>query len=98
ETLPSILDRLTKQVNMRYRIEGKTIVGGPDVPYFNTYKLNFVNMKRETTSAIAVSGQISQGAQGGLTVASGGTSSTSVTSTSKNNFWEVLSENLHSLL
>jgi len=98
ETLPSILDRLTKQVNMRYRIEGKTIVVGPDVPYFKTYKVNYVNMTRDTTSAIAVSGQISQGAQGGLTVASGGTSSTSVTSTSKNNFWEVLSENLHSLL
>jgi MSHA type pilus biogenesis protein MshL len=98
ETLPSILDRMTKQVNMRYRVEGKTIVVGPDMPYFKTYKVNYVNMTRDTTSAIAVSGQISQGGGGGLTVASGGTSSTSVTSTSKNNFWEMLSENLHSLL
>jgi MSHA type pilus biogenesis protein MshL len=98
ETLPSILDRVAKQVNMRYRIEGKTIVVGPDTPYFKTYKVNYVNMTRDTTSAIAVSGQITGGGGGGLTVASGGTSSTSVTSTSKNNFWEVLSENLHSLL
>jgi MSHA type pilus biogenesis protein MshL len=98
ETLPSILDRMAKQVNMRYRIEGKTIVVGPDTPYFKTYKVNYVNMTRDTTSAIAVSGQITGGGGGGLTVASGGTSSTSVTSSSKNNFWEVLSENLHSLL
>jgi len=97
ETLPSILDRMSKQVNMRYRLEGKTIVVGPDTPYFKTYKVNYVNMTRDTTSAIAVSGQISSGG-GGVNVASGGTSSTSVTSTSKNNFWEMLSENLHSLL
>ncbi len=98
ETLPSILDRVAKQVNMRYRVEGKTIVVGPDTPYFKTYKVNYVNMTRDTASNIAVSGQISGGGGGGLTVASGGTSSTSVITTSKNNFWEVLSENLHSLL
>src|SRR5271169_161903 len=57
ETLPSILDRIAKQVNMRYRVEGKTIVVSPDTPYFKTYKVNYVNMTRDTTSAIAVSGQ-----------------------------------------
>jgi len=98
ETLPSILDRISKQVNMRYRVEGKTIVVSPDTPYFKTYKVNYVNMTRDTTSAIAVSGQISGAGGGGVNVASGGTSSTSVNTVSKNNFWEVLSENLHSLL
>src|SRR5262245_49867071 len=98
ETLPSILDRVTKQVNMRYRVEGKTIVVSPDTPYFKTYRVNYVNMTRDTTSAIAVSGQISGAGGGGVNVASGGTSSTSVNTVSKNNFWEVLSDNLHSLL
>jgi general secretion pathway protein D len=98
ETLPSILDRIAKQVNMRYRVEGKTIVVSPDTPYFKTYKVNYVNMTRDTKSDIAVSGQISGAAGGGVTVASGGTSSTSVVTTSKNNFWEVLTENLQSLL
>ncbi len=98
ETLPSILDRVAKQVNMRYRVEGKTIVVSPDTPYFKTYKVNYVNMTRDTASNIAVSGQISGAGGGGVTTASGGTSSTSVITTSKNNFWEVLSENLHSLL
>ena len=32
ETLPAILDRISKQVNMRYRVEGKTIVVSPDTP------------------------------------------------------------------
>ena len=98
ETLPSILDRVAKQVNMRYRVEGRTIVVGPDVPYFKTYKVNYVNMTRDTNSAIAVSGQISGGGGGAVQAPGGGTSSTSVNTVSKNNFWEVLSENLHSLL
>src|SRR6478736_2152401 len=44
ETLPSILDRIAKQVNMRYRVEGRTIVVSPDSPFFKTYKVNYVNM------------------------------------------------------
>ncbi|HTS54372.1 MAG TPA: secretin N-terminal domain-containing protein [Burkholderiales bacterium] len=99
ETLPAILDRVAKQVNMRYRVEGKTIVVSPDTPYFKTYKVNYVNMTRDTKSDIAVSGQISGGGgAAGITTSTGGTSSTSVNSVSKNNFWEVLTENLQSLL
>jgi general secretion pathway protein D len=98
ETLPAILDRVSRQVNMRYRVEGKTIVVGPDTPYLKTYKVDYVNMTRDTTSTIAVSGQISAGGGGGVQAPGGGTSSTSVTTTSKNNFWEVLRENIQSIL
>ena len=99
ETLPSILDRIAKQVNMRYRVEGRTIVVSPDTPYFKTYKINYVNMTRDTTSTISVSGAISGGGgAGGVTAPGGGTSSTSVTSNSKNNFWDVLKENVNAIL
>ena len=98
ETLPSILDRVSKQVNMRYRVEGKTIVVSPDTPYLKTYKLSYVNMTRDTTSTIAVNSQISSGSAGGVQAPGGGTSSTSVSTTSKNNFWEVLRENIQSIL
>jgi general secretion pathway protein D len=101
ETLPSILERISRQVNMRYRVEGKTIVVGPDTPYLKTYKVDYVNMVRETTSSISVSGQItsgSTGAAGGAAAPSGGTSSSAVNSTSKNNFWEVLHDNVQSIL
>ena len=32
ETLPAILERISKQVNMRYRLEGNTLVVSPDTP------------------------------------------------------------------
>jgi len=97
ETLPSILDRIAKQVNMRYRVEGRTIVVSPDSPFFKTYKVNYVNMTRDTTSTISVNGAVTSGG-GGVTAPGGGTSTTSVTSTSKNNFWEVLKENVNAIL
>ena len=53
ETLPSILERISRQVNMRYRIDGRTIVVEPDAPYMKTYKVNYVNMTRDTTSSIS---------------------------------------------
>ena len=55
ETLPALLDRISRQVNMRYRVEGRTIVVSPDTPYFKTYKVDYVNMTRDSTSTIAVS-------------------------------------------
>jgi len=96
ETLPSLLERISRQVNMRYRIEGRTIVVSPDTPYLKTYKINYVNMSRDMTSETSVSGQIGTGGQSGGQ--SGGASQTSVKSTSKNDFWEVLLENIKTML
>ena len=106
ETLPAILERIARQVNMRYKLEGDTLVVTPDTPYFKTYFVNYVNLTRNTTSANSVSGQISAagtspggGAQPAATGAGGGNySSTNVSSVSNNNFWEVLRDNLRSLL
>jgi general secretion pathway protein D len=104
ETLPAILERVSQQVNIRYRNEGKTIVVMPDSPYFKTYRVNYVNVSRDTTASIGVSGDISSGtstsAGGGQSSVgqSAGTSSTKVETTSKNNFWETLRSNIESIL
>jgi MSHA type pilus biogenesis protein MshL len=106
ETLPAILERISQQINMRYRTEGKTIVVVPDTPYFKTYRVNYVNMNRDTTSSIGVSGDIS-GASTGTGGQSGGggggsqsssASSTKVDTKSVNNFWDVLRQNIESIL
>ena len=106
ETLPAILERIARQVNMRYKLEGNTLVVTPDTPYFKTYNVGYVNLARNTSSSIGVSGQISTpaGGMGGGTqptsgaAGAGNTSSTSVTSISNNNFWEVLRDNVRSIL
>ncbi len=109
ETLPAILDRVSKQVNMRYRVEGNNIIISPDTAYMKTYKVNYVNMTRETTSTIGVSGQINSGTGGsGASGSSGGgaggaggqlnASSTVVKTVSNNNFWEALRDNIRAIL
>jgi MSHA type pilus biogenesis protein MshL len=71
ETLPAILERVGRQVDMRVRTEGTTIVVQPDTPFFRVYRVNYVNMQRDTTATIGASGQIG-GQQGGAGGTSGG--------------------------
>jgi general secretion pathway protein D len=115
ETLPAILDRIARQIDMRYRQEGNTLIVEPDTPYFKTYRVNYVNLERETKSVNSVATQIS-GAGGGTAVtsgapgagtattaqgggtASGNTSSTTVTSESRNDFFSLLERNIQSIL
>jgi len=103
ETLPAILERVSKQVNMRYRLEANTIVVSPDTPYVKTYRVNYVNMMRETTSNIGVTGEIAASTGGGAAGAAGGAGSTSGSNTvvrtiSKNDFWDQLRDNIRSIL
>jgi len=111
ETLPAILERITQQTNLRYRTDGRTIVVVPDTPYFKTYRINYVNMSRDTVSSIGVSGEISgspvSGGQSGGGQSGGGqsgggqgggSSNTKVDTKSVNNFWEVLRQNIEAIL
>jgi general secretion pathway protein D len=106
ETLPAILERVSKQSNMRYRLEGNTIIVSPDTPYVKTYRVNYVNMARDMSSTIGVSGELTVvgGASGGGGGAAGGAgagtsgSSTVVRTVSKNDFWDQLRDNIRSIL
>jgi len=103
ETLPAILDRVSKQANIRYRLEGNTIIVSPDAPYVKTYRVNYVNMTRESSSTIGVSGELTMSGSGGSGGGGGGGgatsgSSTVVRTTSKNDFWDQLRDNIRSIL
>jgi MSHA type pilus biogenesis protein MshL len=97
ETLPAILERLSKQVNMRYRQEGNAIIVSPDTPYVKTYRVNYVNMTRDATSTIGVTGELAVSGASASTSASS-SSNTKVTSTSKMDFWEQLEKNIRAIL
>jgi len=100
ETLPAILERVSKQVNMRYRLEGNTLIVSPDTQYVKTYRVNYVNMARETTSTIGVTGEIGSSSGGAAGGSGGGASgsSTTVTTKSVNDFWVQLRDNIRSIL
>jgi len=102
ETFPAILERIARQANIRYQTEGKTIVVVPDTPYFKTYRIDYVNVNRNSTAQIGVAGDITSGAvgagQGGSQSSDQGSSGTTIDSKSDANFWGVLQANIASIV
>ncbi len=78
QTLPQLLARIGKQVDLRYELQGKNLVVLPDQPYWNHYKIDYVNIARSTNSSVNIATQIST--TGGSGYSSGGTPSNPVPS------------------
>jgi MSHA biogenesis protein MshL len=107
QTLPAILERLSKQVDLTYKIQNDVLTIAPDQPVLRSYKVDYVNMSRDTTGFIGADGQISStsqisGASGTASSSAGNgannSSRTSVVSESKSHFWDTLEKNLKDIL
>lgn len=104
QTLPQILNRISDQVDMRYEREGAAFAVMPDTPYLLNYKVDYLDMNRDTTGSVAIITQVATPGAGAAV--SGGTSTTtgvnnsttSVTNTAKNRFWETLVQNIKDIL
>jgi MSHA type pilus biogenesis protein MshL len=103
EPLPAILDRIARQANLRYDMNGRTVSIMPDTPYVKTYTVNYVNVARNTTSSVGVAAQIAStggniSATGSSSTSTGNSSNTTVASQSNNDLWTVLSDNIRTML
>ena len=101
QTLPQILDRISKQIDIRYSIENGNLFVEADKPFLKTYKIDFINMSRTVTSKIFTSSQIGSatgGSTGSGTATGGNTASTAVTSETKNNLMDSLIENVRAII
>lgn len=99
QTLPQILTRISKQVDMRYELSNGTLMVMPDTPYLHSYKIDYVNMTRDSDSSIVTSAMV---AAAGTSATAGGSgtnnSSTSIKDSSKNRFWDTLTQNIKDIL
>lgn len=99
QTLPAILDRLGKQVDLQYKMEGNVLSILPGSPLMKTYKVGYVNMERDSTAILGVGSDISSGTAAGAGPARNGSQSlTTINSKSKANFWALLEENIRHIL
>src|SRR5471032_1533732 len=100
QTLKQILNRMAKQVDMRWETDGQTITVMPDTPYLHVYKVDYVNMSRDVAGTIGVQSQVV--APPGAGAAAGSTSQNSsllkVDNIAKNHFWETLERNVKDML
>ncbi len=105
QTLQQILTRISKQVDMRFEIDGANLVVMPDAPYLKNYIVDYANITRNSRSAVGIATQVattgagsdSSGAASG-TGTQGNNSTTSVSNVSNNRFWETLIQNVKDLL
>lgn len=101
QTLPQLLTRIARQVDMRFEIDGPNLVVMPDLPILRTYRVDYVNMNRSANSAMAISSAVgswsSESVDKGARTNPNGTSDL-LTSSTRNNFYETLITNLKDLL
>ncbi|TDJ14194.1 MAG: type II and III secretion system protein [Gammaproteobacteria bacterium] len=100
QSLLQILDRLARQLDLRYEINGDNISIRLDTPFVRMYRVDYVNLTREATTTSTVSTEIaststSAGDGGG---GGGNNSSTTVTSSTSYPFWDTLAETLRNLV
>ncbi len=106
QTLPQILDRISRQASIRYSLDNGTLVVIPDAPFWRSYRVDYVNLARTTEGEVTVATQIATaGGSVGEDEESGGGddsesngSKTIVKNLSDNSFWSVLGANLRQLV
>jgi MSHA biogenesis protein MshL len=103
QTLPQLLNRIAKQTDIRWEMDGPNLSVMPDKPFLRTYKVDFINMARTVKSTISTTTQIATGGTSttsgtGSPGTGGNTATTSVTSDTKNDLMESLIRNVTDLL
>jgi MSHA biogenesis protein MshL len=104
QTLPQILDRIAKQVTIRYEIKDGAIIVSPDLPFMKVYEVDYVNIMRSSKSSNMVSTQLSKTGMDSSSESEQPGSDESNLSTSnlntatKNQFWQTLSSNIEIIL
>lgn len=101
QTLPQLLTRISRQVDMRYEVDGPNLIIMRDTPYLRIYRIDYLNIVRTSTSQLGVSSQVSgggsSGGSGGVGTITNNSTST-VNNISNNRFWDTLVANVRDLL
>ena len=99
QTLPQLLTRISKQVDMRFELDGSNLSVTPDTPYLRNYKIDYVNISRHTTGQVNIATEISSAGNGtGSSGTANNNSTTGVENKSNNDFWATLVQNIKDIL
>lgn len=101
QTLPQILTRIARQIDMRYELENGNLSVMPDSPYLHSYKIDYVNMVRDSDGTMSNTTQVgSNSSSSAVVTGSSGNNNSSLTikNISKNDFWKTLIQNIKDIL
>jgi len=86
QTLDEILDRIARQLDVRYHRRNGVLVIEPDTPVLRSYRIDYVNVVRDVRSSSSTATQVAAGGEGQASL--GNNSSTDIDSLTGNRFWE----------
>ena len=96
QTLDEILERIARQLDIRYRRRDGVLVIEPDTPVLRSYRVDYVNVEREVRSSSSTATQVAAGGEGQANI--GNNSSTDIDSLSRNRFWEGITTAVRSIV
>jgi len=98
QTLPQLLARVSKQVDMRYELDGPNLLVMRDSPYLRTYKVDFVSATRNVKMQSQSSTQFSGGGASGAASANSTGATATIDIMSNSQLWETLVQNIKDIL
>jgi general secretion pathway protein D len=98
QTLPQLLNRIARQIDVRWEIEGQNLVVMRDTPFLRIYRIDYVNMARDARSVAQLSTQVSGAVQTGTQVGAQNNSTAVINTISANKFWDTLVANVKEIL
>ena len=97
-TFEQLLERISRQTDMRYSDENGVIYVQADEPFLKHYEVSYVNMERTSTSTIAIATEVSSTGGTSNSATPGNISSTSINNTSTHRFWRTLQTNVTNIV
>jgi general secretion pathway protein D len=98
QTLPQLMQRISRQVEMRYEIDGQTLIVSRDTPFLRSYKIDYLSASRNVKMQSTASTTFSAGT-GAATAGPGTTGGTStIDLAAQNNLWESIVQNVKDIL
>ena len=95
QTLPQLLNRIMRQADMRYELDGDTLIVMRDTPFLRAYKVDYISATRNVKMQSVASTQFGSGAQAGPT-ATGAISSIDIAA--QNTLWDSIVQNVKDIL
>jgi general secretion pathway protein D len=102
QTLPQLLARIARQVNMRYEMHGDSLVVMRDSPFLRTYRVDYLSATRNVKMQSTASTQFGTAGATGTSGGAGAVSTTGATAqidvTAENKLWESVVQNIRDIL
>jgi len=100
QTLPQLLTRIARQIDMRYEFDGQQLVVTRDAPFLRSYKIDYLSANRNVNMRSTASTQFgaSSGTAGGGATSAGTGATSTIEVTAQNHLWESIVQNVREIL